>query len=194
MQELLGTLAAILILVALLVMLAKPFSKNMGAKQKKGWLIAHIIFVIVYFGGLLGTLLLTSLAATIIDPDQTYAVHLSARYFDWFLIIPGAFGSMITGIWMSVRTQWGFTRYYWIIFKTLGNIGAILYGSTWMRLWFDKTITLSSPGQANFQQSPAYLHNHQMLIVGTIISLAILFILLLISYLKPWGKRMAATC
>lgn len=38
-------------------------------------------------------------------------------------------------------------------------------------------------------QNPAYLHNRQMLFFGISISFAVLAFLLIISYLKPWGKR-----
>ncbi|HCF48756.1 MAG TPA: hypothetical protein DER60_00645 [Syntrophomonas sp.] len=96
---------------------------------------------------------------------------------------------MITGIWISVRTNWGLTRYYWIIVKTLGNIAAILFGSTFMRHWLEETIALSSAGQIHLVENTTYLHSHQMLMIGTIISLSILLFLLLTSYLKPWGKR-----
>jgi len=49
-----------------------------------------------------------------------------------------------------------------------GNIGAILYGSTLMRIWFDKIVELSSISQINPLQNPAYLHYRHMLIIGTI--------------------------
>jgi hypothetical protein len=190
MLELLITLVSILIFVYGLVMLSRLFSAQLSQKQKKWWLIAHIIFVIIYFAGVLGALLLTSMAANLITENaQINAAHLFARYFDWFLVIPGALGCMITGIWISVRTNWGLTRYYWIIVKTLGNIAAILFGSTFMRHWLEETITLSSAGQIHLVENTTYLHSHQMLMIGTIISLSILLFLLLTSYLKPWGKR-----
>ena len=170
--------------------MSKLFPDKLSSKQKKWWTILHIVFVIIYFAGVLGALLLTSFASTIIvDDAQIKAAHLFARYFDWFLVIPGALGCIVTGVWLAVRTQWGLTKHYWIIVKTLGNITAILFGSTFMRHWFDETVNLSSTGQSNLIENTAYLHSHQMLLVGAIISLLIFLFLLFTSYFKPWGKR-----
>ncbi|MEG6522906.1 DUF2269 domain-containing protein [Desulfotomaculum sp. 1211_IL3151] len=180
----------IILLIAMLVAISKFRTEKLSVKQKNWWLIAHVLFVIIYFSGLFGTLLLTSIATTIIhDRELIYAAHLFSKYCDWFLIIPGAFGSLITGVWLSLRTQWGLIKYNWIIVKTLGNIGAILYGATLMRIWFDQTVDLSSSGQMNPLQNPAYLHSRELLIIGTIISLGILISLVVISYFKPFGKR-----
>ncbi|AGL02789.1 hypothetical protein [Desulfoscipio gibsoniae] len=188
---LLSTLAVILVLIALLAIIGKYLPKRLSLIQKNCWLIAHIMFVIVYFSGLFGTLLLANIATTTItDRELIYAAHIFSKYCDWFLIIPGAFGSLITGTWLSIRTQWGLTKYYWTIVKVLGNIGAILFGSTLMRIWFDQTVAFSSIGQMNPLQNPAYLHNRQMLIIGTMISLSILFFLVVVSCFKPWGKRL----
>lgn len=180
---------AILSLIAALFMISRLATKRLTIRQKNWWLIAHLLFVIVYFSGLFGTLLLTKIATTVIaNGEQIHAAHLFSKYCDWFLIIPGAFGSLITGIWLLLRTHWGLIKYHWVIVKTLGNIGAILFGSTLMRIWFDQTVALSNMGQENFLQNPAYLHNRQMLIIGTVISIMILTYLLIISVIKPWGK------
>jgi hypothetical protein len=186
----LATLTAILLLLAALVIAGRFITKKLTIKQKNWWLIAHILFVTVYFSGLFSTLLLAGMTTTIItDRAQIYAAHLFSKYSDWFLIIPGAFGSMVTGVWLSVRTHWGFTKYYWIIIKILGNTVAILYGATFMRIWFDQTVALSSVSQVNILQNPAYLHNRLMLITGSVISIAILVFLVIISVIKPYGKR-----
>ncbi len=190
MEIFFGTLISILLLLAGLMISGKFRTRKLTAKQRNWWLIAHIMFVIIYFSGLLGTLLLTSVATTLTTHrEQIYAAHIFSKYCDWFLIIPGAFGSLITGIWLSIRTQWGLTKYYWVIVKIIGNSSAILFGSTMMRIWFDQTVDLSSLGQMNPLQNPAYLHNRQLLIIGTIISLSILTFLVVTSYVKPWGKR-----
>lgn len=104
--------------------------RKLSSKQKNWWLIAHIFFIIIAFSGLIGQLLLTSSTTFITDREHIFAAHLFIVYFDDYLIIPGAFGSLITGIWLAVRTHWGFTKHYWIIAKWIGNIAAILLGST----------------------------------------------------------------
>ena len=57
-----------------------------------------------------------------------------------------------------------------------------------MRHWFDETVNLSSTGQSNLIENTAYLHSHQMLLVGAIISLLILLFLLFTSVFQTMGE------
>ncbi|KUG03208.1 hypothetical protein ASZ90_019307 [hydrocarbon metagenome] len=181
-----STLLVIIALVIILVVIANKLGK-LNRKQILAWRIIHFTGIIILFSGLLGTLLLTVNASTSLTRiEQVQTAHHLARLFDWYFIVPGAFISLLSGIWLSVRSQWGLTNYHWTMVKTLGTIGCILFGSTWMRIWFEQTILLSSTGLLN---NPVYIHNRQMLLLGTVVSLAMLFFLVIVSYLKPWGKR-----
>ncbi|MDD2621130.1 MAG: DUF2269 domain-containing protein [Syntrophomonadaceae bacterium] len=182
-------LIILILLIAVLALIGRQFSKQLSGKGRKWWRLLHFAFAIIYFSGVLGVLLLVITATKTNNIELIYAAHLFSKYCDWFMIIPGAFGSLLTGTWISVRTNWGLLNYYWVIVKVAGNLGAILYGSTYMREWFNETIALSSPGQINPLLNVLYTHNREMLIMGTIISLLILTLLLIISVYKPWGKR-----
>ncbi|HWI62478.1 MAG TPA: DUF2269 domain-containing protein [Symbiobacteriaceae bacterium] len=168
--SLLGTGTVILLLLLLLMRLARPLPK-LTVMQKKWWLIFHIAGVVIYFTGVLGSLALVLLGRG----DLAGPAHQFVQYFDWFVIIPGAFISLLTGFWIALRTSWGLTRFWWVIAKWAGNIAAILYGSTLMRRWIHEGGT-----------APA---GRQLLLLGTVISLSILVLLMVISYLKPWGQR-----
>ncbi|MCL4561611.1 MAG: hypothetical protein M1281_13485 [Chloroflexi bacterium] len=48
---------------------------------------------------------------------------------DYALIIPGAVGSLVTGFWICETTNWGFTRYRWVIAKWVGTLSGILIGT-----------------------------------------------------------------
>jgi len=164
-------------------------SEKLSIHQKKWWIIAHFTFVILWFSGLIGTILLAMLTTTMTDRELVFAAHLFIEFFDHFLVIPGAIGCLLTGIWLSVRTNWGLTNYYWIIIKLIGNIGIILAGSTMIRALISETITLSSSNQINPLQNPAYINARQMFILGSTILLAVLCSLVILSVIKPWGKR-----
>lgn len=167
---LLGTGTVILLLVLLLMRLARPRPK-FTVTEKKAWMIIHIVGVVIYFTGVLGSLMLV-----LLGKGELFGVaRRFVELFDWLLIIPGAFISMLSGFWISLRTSWGLTRYWWVVAKWTVNIGAILYGSTLMRRWIHEG--------AN---SPEGWRN---LLTGTVISVSILLFLTVISYLKPWGQR-----
>lgn len=184
--DILSTLLVVLALIGIMTLISNRLRDKLSNKKYKGWLIAHVIFVILAVSGLLGNFLLSMVSTIFITgQEQIYTAHFLTRYFIWFLIIPGILGSFITGVWLALRTKWRLTKYYWIIAKILGTIVAILFGSTWMPVWMEKVTLLSYTGL----QNPAYSHSRQMLLIGIAIALIIMFFLIIISYLKPWGKR-----
>lgn len=185
-----GSIAlTILFLTTLLVFFGNRISKNLSINKKKWWVIAHVIFVIMYFAGLLGELVMAVSTTFPKFEDHIYAAHMYILFFDNFLIIPGGFGCLITGIWIAVRTNWGFTKYYWIIAKWIGNILAILLGSAIIGLRIHNEIPKILSIELYPLQAQEYLNNRMMLFVGIVTCLVILLFLVVISYLKPWGKR-----
>lgn len=137
-------------------------------------------------------LLITVSTTYITNPDLIYAAHLFIQYFDWFLIIPGAFASLITGVWLAVRTHWGMTKHYWVMAKWIGNMIAITFGGNFMRICIHDHFERIFSSKLDPLQNPLYLDNREMLLIGTAISFAILLFLVIISYIKPWGKRKTA--
>lgn len=182
------TITIVLLAITGLTLFIGKFKKNkLKIKQKNWWLIVHMIFVIIYISGVLGMLLLALLTKFTTDNNLVYASHVFIKRFDHFLVIPGAFGSFITGIWLAIRTHWGgLTKHYWVLAKWIGNIAAVIYGSTYMRIWIDNALTTSGMHPL---QNPAYLADRRLLFTGIAICIGILFFLVIISYLKPWGKR-----
>jgi len=143
----------------------------------------------MYFAGLLGELVMAVSTTLSNFEEHIYAADLYILFFDNFLIIPGGFGCLITGIWIAVRTNWGFAKYYWIIAKWIENIVAILLGSAIIGLRIHNSIPKILSLDLYPLQNQAYLNNRIMLFVGITICLVILLFLVGISYLKPWGKR-----
>lgn len=178
-----------LLIIYLLSKLGKKRTKNFNLKQKNNWLIAHIFFIIIYFSGLIGTLLMAVSTTFTNSRDTIYAAHLFIQYFDWFLIIPGGVGAFITGIWMSIRTHWGVTKYYWIIAKWIGNIGAIFFGANFMRVWLHDNFSVIFNDSSHPLENALYLSNRLWIFIGLGFSFSILIFLVIISYYKPWGKR-----
>ncbi len=106
-----GSIAlTILALTTLLVFVGNRMSKNLSGNKKKWWVIAHVIFVIMYFAGLLGELVMAVSTTLSNFEEHIYAAHLYILFFDNFLIIPGGFGCLITGIWIAVRTKLGIRK------------------------------------------------------------------------------------
>lgn len=184
-----STLIMTLLIAGIVYILAKRGSIRLTLRQKNVWLVLHIVFVVIYFGGLLGSLLLAWTTHFTTDRALIAAAHTFIPYCDHFMIIPGAFGCLITGIWLSVRTQWGLTKHYWVFAKWVGNMAIIFFGGSLMRIWISRTLQTSLDPAVLPLQNPAYLEYRLWLTSGLVFSLGVLLFLVVISYFKPWGKR-----
>jgi hypothetical protein len=50
----------------------------------------------------------------------------------WFILVPLAFASLLTGLVQSLGTTWGLFRHYWVLFKLLINVIATVVLLTYM--------------------------------------------------------------
>ena len=80
-----------------------------------GWLGAVAVFVV------LGVLALTS-----DDPDVIRGAYRVMDPTARVLLVPLAFGSLLTGLVQSAGTVWGVFRHYWVVFKLLINVSTTL--------------------------------------------------------------------
>lgn len=184
----LWTLLIVILIAGSVILVGKLRATRLDAKRKKWWVIFHVLFVIMYFTGMLGNFVLTLFTLYLKDRELIYAAHYFIKYFDYYLIIPGALGSLATGIWLAVGA-WGLTTHYWIIAKWVGNLMTIFFGSIFIGTWIEKALDALSLKELEPMYNPEYLHSQKMILTGSVLVLAILVFLTAISYLKPWGKR-----
>lgn len=78
-----------------------------------GWLGAVIVFLA------LAVLGMTSRSAQIVR-----GAYLVMEPAAWWVLVPLAAGSLLTGIVQSWGTPWGFFRHYWVVFKLTITIAA----------------------------------------------------------------------
>lgn len=75
----------------------------------------------------------------------------------WFVLIPLAFASLLTGLVQSLGTTWGLFRHYWVLFKLLINVFAslvLLYVET---LGYLSTVATSSSADLGPLRGPTVL-------------------------------------
>jgi hypothetical protein len=91
---------------------------------RKFALTAHVVSSVGWLGAVVAFLAL-AVAGLVSDDAQTVrAVYIAAEPLTWFVIIPLAVASLVTGIAQSLVTTWGLFRHYWVVFKLLIAVGA----------------------------------------------------------------------
>jgi len=91
----------------------RKFALTAHVASSVGWLGSVGVFFALAIAGLLSP-----------NPDVVQAVYLTLELTGWFVIVPLALASLPTGLVMSLGTEWGLVRHYWVMAKLLITVFA----------------------------------------------------------------------
>ena len=90
---------------------------TMTPGYRKLALTAHVSASVGWIGAVAGFLVLAIAGVTSKDAQTVRAAYLAMDLIAWFVIVPLAFASLITGLSQSLGTTWGVFRHYWVVAK-----------------------------------------------------------------------------
>jgi hypothetical protein len=82
---------------------------------RKFALSAHLTFSIGWIGAVLAYLALGVAAVTNPDVEMVRAAWTAMELTGWYVIVPLALASLLTGLVMALGTKWGLFRHYWVL-------------------------------------------------------------------------------
>jgi uncharacterized membrane protein len=157
------------------------------------WLkCVHLFFACLWVGGAFAlVLLIFTLDAS--HDMELYGVNRAMRFVDDFIIIPGATGLLLTGILYATLTPWGWFKHRWITAKWLVNIYGVIFGTFMLGPWLNSLAPVALEQGLAALTLPEYVARlHLLRTWGTFQFTTIVFALI-ISVLKPWKRRAAAS-
>ena len=89
-------------------------------------LAVHVTFSVGWIGAVAAFLALAVAGLTSRDAQMVHAAYLAMEVTTWFVIVPLAIVSLLSGVVSSVGTSWGLFRHYWVLAKLLMTIFAII--------------------------------------------------------------------
>ena len=78
-------------------------------------LSAHLTFSVGWIGAVIAYLALGVAAVTTTDKQTIRAAWTAMELTGWYVIVPLALASLITGVVMALATKWGLFRHYWVV-------------------------------------------------------------------------------
>lgn len=101
-----------------------------------GWLGAVATFLALAIVGLAGA------------DAQARAAYLVMEPVGWFVVVPLAVASLLTGLVQSLGTRWGLFRHYWVLAKLVINVFATIVLLLYMRTldYFADVAETTAPG------------------------------------------------
>lgn len=89
-------------------------------------LAAHVTVSVGWLGAVAAFLALAVVGLTSRDAQTVRGAYLVMEPAAWFVLLPLAFASLLTGVVQALGTTWGLLRHYWVLFKLLINLLATI--------------------------------------------------------------------
>ena len=120
-------------------------------------LTAHVVSSVGWLGAVAGFLSLAVVGLTSESARTVRGAYLVMEPAAWFVLVPLALASLLTGLVQSLGTSWGLFRHYWVLFKLVINVVATAVLLTYMetfRLMADVAADPTSELEAVRNPSP----------------------------------------
>jgi hypothetical protein len=166
-------------------------SFKLNVKQKNWLVSAHVASGAIWLGTGLCLVIMGVKNVHAPNGDALYAINEIAKFLDDFVIVPTATLSLVTGFFLSWFTNWGFVKHYWVMTKWFLTISAIVFGTFWISPWINAMTSISATERLRALQNPLYMFDNQGMIWGGVAINICLLVVIAISLLKPWGRRLS---
>ncbi|WP_018333812.1 hypothetical protein [Actinomycetospora chiangmaiensis] len=153
-------------------------ASSVGKRTRHLLVFAHVVVSLGWMGAGAANVVLTSTAAVTDDVELRRACYLLVSTIDRWLVIPGAFLALATGVVLSLVTPWGLVTYWWVLVKLGLTVAVILYSTFCVGVWVEESIAVGT--------SPSPVAGP--LVVGPLVSMAAFPLMTWASVAKPWGR------
>lgn len=89
---------------------------TMGPALRRFALTAHVTFSVGWIGSVVAYLAL-GVAAVTGEARTVRAAWTGMDVIGWYVTVPLAVASLLTGLLMALGTRWGLFRHYWVLFS-----------------------------------------------------------------------------
>lgn len=162
----------------------KPTLNPAGRQWLKS---THLIVSVIWLGAAISMNVLRYVWTPVADMDL-YAVDHAIALIDNWVVVPAAWLSLLTGLFESWLTTWGFFKYRWVTVKWIATIAMMIYAPFFIANWDRSMVAISKVEGLLALQNPVYLQDRLLYTISGVAFISILVFLSLISSLKPWTK------
>lgn len=159
------------------------------SQKNKNFLVAiHVISVASWIGGTLGMLLLGIYLHKADHAEQLTYTLASMEIIDENLLKYPALLTLLTGILLSIWTQWGLVKHYWVIIKLATTMITIMIGILFLNKWTASLADMVEDMGLASLQNEGFQSTWLSMVTTSGFNLLCLLLMVFITYYKPFGK------
>lgn len=159
-------------------------SRGFSKPVRRSLLVLHVITSVGWLGISLANIPLALTAYNTSDPQLQHSVYRVLEVVGNVVILPISLSAFITGVLLSIGTQWGLLRHRWVLIKLLLTLGTVLM--TYLSLV--PGLRESSAIVADTAPGRLAAIDGSGLVSAAFVSTSIYTFNVVLSVLKPWGR------
>ena len=97
-------------------------TNRMTPRLRRFALTAHIVASVGWLGAVTCVLALAVAGLTSDDFQTVRATYPAMEVAAWYVLLPLALASLLTGVVQSLGSKWGLFRHYWVVVKLVINL------------------------------------------------------------------------
>jgi hypothetical protein len=157
-------------------MFATPFWRKLS-------LTAHVMSSVGWLGSVASFLALALVGLKTSDAQIVRSAYIATESVTWLVIVPLAFGSLVTGLLVSLTTPWGLFRHYWVLVKLILSVLA-----TTLLLVHTRPIGVLADAALGTAFDGPHVSSMQLqLVIDAAAAIAALMVNVILSVFKPQG-------
>jgi hypothetical protein len=98
----------------------------MRPRLRKLTLTVHLLGSVGWFGAVAGTFALATAALGGHDVETARAADTAVHVVGWYVLVPCAVTSLLSGLVLALGSAWGLFRYYWVPAKLVINLASLV--------------------------------------------------------------------
>jgi hypothetical protein len=153
---------------------------TMAPPLRKLMLTIHLVSSVGWIGAVAAYLALGVAAVTSQDARTVRGAWIAMEVTGWFVIVPLAIAALLTGVVMSLGTQWGLFRHYWVVVTLVLTIFSTMTLILHMP-------TVSSMAAMAIEMDGAMLGGHGGDLLHAGVGLLVLLVITVLNVYKPRG-------
>jgi hypothetical protein len=162
--------------------------KYLGTTARNWLLSFHILFVSIWMGAALFTILIRLDNNAMQSDEALTTLHILSNKSD-LLIIPSGLGVLITSLMIAIMTKWGFFKFRWMTAVWIIFFVNIIMGAAVLSPLKKNILAIAEMEGLSALQNATYIRNHALLTIGGIFQVILLAMATIFVRLKPWGRQ-----
>lgn len=119
--------------------------RNLLNKRTRQWLLLlHVIVSVGWLGAGAANVVLAVTAARTEVAEIRKVCYLMINRLDFALVIPLAFGTLVSGLAVSLLTRWGLLRHWWVLIKFILTMTVIIYSTFGVGVWVEESMAATA--------------------------------------------------